>query len=289
MLLLVSAERREEGALWQVSNLPAFKSPRRCACTVRRSTLQCEMPPLVAYESSSDDEKGPSATVRSLPVNGPKEQPQALESAKSEDASGDTKPNSLNGETQQSRDPLGEKKPPQGPALGPQLSAEENTVGFADDSGGEASSRDQSPETASRRLMQNLTLPPVPHIDIPPSPPGTPDPAAETRIKHFLKLKSQGVHMNETLSSKPALRNPSMFGTLMDFAGIGEKEQFASSLPSELQVGGPGGFDESQYVESLELDLAKSKQTSRENRTKVDFAPQSQSQQAAGSKRPRPP
>ena len=164
----------------------------------------------------------------------------------------------------------------QGPALGPQPS--EQLV-----SDEEASSRDGSPYSRSRRIMQNLTLPPVPHIEIPPSPPGSPDPAVDARVQHFLDLKAKGVHLNETLASKPALRNPSMLSNLMDFVGLSESQQYATSLPPDLQVGGPNGFDNSQYIESLEADMHKRTQKVREGRDKLDFVPQSH----AGTKRSR--
>ena len=219
---------------------------------------------LVAYESSDEEETGPhTATPK---VNG------TVKAVASDE--------------RHPQDPLNDGKPVQslaetsGVTQGPAAGSTAASPGPATD----APDREESPEATSRRIMQNLTLPPVPHIDIPPSPPGSPDPAITAKVQRFLELKKQGVHYNETLASKPALRNPSMFSNLMDFAGIGEKESYASALPPELQVGGPDGFHESQYVESLEADRKKKDEAHKKGRDKIEF---SKSSQVAGSKRAR--
>ncbi|KAJ6155043.1 hypothetical protein N7470_005609 [Penicillium chermesinum] len=48
----------------------------------------------------------------------------------------------------------------------------------------------------------------VPNLDIPPSPPGSPDPAANAKFQHFLSLKHQGVHFNAKLATSSSLKNP---------------------------------------------------------------------------------
>ena len=93
-----------------------------------------------------------------------------------------------------------------------------------------------SPYTATRTQIRNLTMPPVPNFDIPPSPPGSPSPAATKKIAHFLALKSKGTHFNERLLQSSALRNPGLLHKLMDFAGIKEDEQYESSLPDGVKV-----------------------------------------------------
>lgn len=91
-----------------------------------------------------------------------------------------------------------------------------------------------SPFSATRALIQDLTLPPVPNLDIPPSPPGSPDAAANTKFEHFLSLKKQGVHFNLKLASSSSLKNPSLLMKMMDHAGIDEQSQYNTSLPTEL-------------------------------------------------------
>ncbi|PGH10824.1 hypothetical protein AJ80_07375 [Polytolypa hystricis UAMH7299] len=98
----------------------------------------------------------------------------------------------------------------------------------------EKAPRDQSPFSTTRALIHDMTLPPIPSLDIPPSPPGSPNPAANQKFAHFLRLKKQGVHFNEKLASNSSLRNPSLLAKLMSHAGIGEQDQYASSFPTDL-------------------------------------------------------
>ena len=92
----------------------------------------------------------------------------------------------------------------------------------------------RSPFSASRALIQDLTLPSVPNLDIPPSPPGSPNPAANSKFEHFLSLKKQGVHFNAKLASSSSLKNPSLLQKMMQHAGIEEQGQYETSLPTEL-------------------------------------------------------
>ncbi|RAH46441.1 HCNGP domain-containing protein [Aspergillus brunneoviolaceus CBS 621.78] len=85
--------------------------------------------------------------------------------------------------------------------------------------------------SASRTIIHDLTLPPVPNLDIPPSPPSSPDRSADAKFAHFLSLKKQGVHFNEKLSGSASLRNPSLLKAMMNHAGIDNQEQYQASLP----------------------------------------------------------
>lgn len=117
---------------------------------------------------------------------------------------------------------------PDGPVLGPTSLAKmpsptnENSRGHS------------SPFSASRALVQDLTLPPVPNLDIPPSPPSSSDPAANAKFEHFLALKKQGVHFNAKLASSSSLKNPSLLMKMMEHAGIPEESQYDTALPAEL-------------------------------------------------------
>ncbi|KAJ5670245.1 uncharacterized protein N7477_005608 [Penicillium maclennaniae] len=91
-----------------------------------------------------------------------------------------------------------------------------------------------SPFSASRALIQDLTLPPVPNLDIPPSPPGSPNPVANAKFEHFLSLKEQGIHFNAKLANSSSLKNPSLLKKMMEHAGIDEQSQYDTTLPVNL-------------------------------------------------------
>lgn len=123
-------------------------------------------------------------------------------------------------------------EPPNGPVLGPASGpAPENQAQSPEDLS--ASGR-SSPFSTTRALIHDMTLPPVPNLDIPPSPPGSPNAAANAKFEHFLSLKKQGVHFNAKLASSSSLRNPSLLKKMMEHAGIDERSQYNTSLPSDL-------------------------------------------------------
>ncbi|KAI5292475.1 hypothetical protein KEM55_007774, partial [Ascosphaera atra] len=98
----------------------------------------------------------------------------------------------------------------------------------------EAASAPTSPFSETRTLIRDLTLPPIPNLDIPPSPPGSPDPMANQKFAHFISIKKQGAHFNEKLASSSSLRNPSLMGKLMHHSNIKGKDQYATTLPEDL-------------------------------------------------------
>jgi hypothetical protein len=149
--------------------------------------------------------------------------------------------------------------------------------------------RPQSPYSADRALMRDLTLPTMPNYDIPPSPPGSPDAGANTKFKHFLNLKQQGIHFNGKLAKSSGLKNPSLMQKLMDFSGIDEEDQYATTLPKDLWD--PNGFPEYAYKE----ELAKSQQQIRKKldekktrgqRDAVEFVPATASGESSRSGTP---
>lgn len=91
-----------------------------------------------------------------------------------------------------------------------------------------------SPYSASRALIQDLTLPSVPNLEIPPSPPGSPDPIASGKTAQFLSLKQKGVHFNEKLAASSSLKNPSLFLKLCEHTGINNESQYATTLPADV-------------------------------------------------------
>ena len=147
---------------------------------------------------------------------------------------------------------------------GPQLEEAENgTI-----------SAPQSPYSTTRAVVRDLTLPTVPNFNIPDSPPGSPPPGMEKKLSHFLELKKQGVHFNEKVANSSALKNPSILGKLMTFAGLEESNQYATTLPKELWD--PQGFPPWAYHEELakaqdEAQKEREKEMARTQRETIDF------------------
>ena len=160
-----------------------------------------------------------------------------------------------------------------GPMLEPTTLPDRNFTGSTNDDEG---SSPQSPYSANRALLRDLTLPTVPKYDIPPSPPGSPDASANSKFKHFLKLKRQGLHFNEKLARSSALKNPSLMQKLMGFSGISEAGQYSTTLSRNLW--NPAAFPGHAYKD----ELAKSQQNvlrkredakTRSQRDALDFVP----------------
>jgi hypothetical protein len=158
--------------------------------------------------------------------------------------------------------------PVSGPAQGPTVSPPPVEDTSADDVA------PGSPYTSNRALIQNLTLPTVPNFDIPPSPPGSPPQRATKKFAQFLELKKKGQHFNQRLEGSSVLRDPGHSQKLMDFAGISELEQYASTLPEGLAV--PTVFPRWAYVEELrasqkQMLKAKEQDRSKRPREAIDF------------------
>jgi hypothetical protein len=131
-----------------------------------------------------------------------------------------------------------------------------------------------SPFSASRALAQDLTLPPVPCFEIPPSPPGSPNPAANAKFEHFLSLKKQGVHFNSKLASSSSLKNPSLLTKMMEHAGINEQSQYDTSLPVDVWSTAhlpQWGFKEELLRIQQELRKKMEQKNALGQRTSVDF------------------
>ncbi|KAL3489140.1 nucleophile aminohydrolase [Aspergillus germanicus] len=153
---------------------------------------------LGAYGSSSEDE------VEQAPLQKPKQIPQAQSIAQK---------------------PVPDREP-NGPVSGPVLGPAHNATGSMQLGDGQLST--------SRTLIHDLTLPPVPNLDIPPSPPGSPNHSANAKFAHFLRLKKQDVHFNEKLAGSASLKNPSLLNKMMEHAGIDGQTEYSSSIPTEL-------------------------------------------------------
>lgn len=177
--------------------------------------------------------------------------------------------------------PVTQSAVPIGPSLPPAEERDATAGGVVDDDGhadgagpGEAP---PSPYTAARALIHDLTLPAVPNLDIPPSPPGSPSSRLTKTFERFLALKKQGVHFNAKLEQSSALKNPSAMDKLMEYAGLHGEKQYETTLSHDLW--NPAALPEFAYVDRLKQTrekLAKRIETARPaagTRTSVDFVP----------------
>ena len=163
-----------------------------------------------------------------------------------------------------------------GPIVGPSGPAD-NSYGHAADFNDVEPSENGS--LSEREAIRMLTQPTHPMTSIPPSPPGSPDPAANARFQRFLDLKKKGVHFNEDLAGKSTFRNPTLLSILMSRAGIEENEQYGTSLPRALWD--PTAFPPYAYKEELlknqqmlqEREEAKKKELSAKGKRTIDFLP----------------
>ncbi|KAI5238401.1 hypothetical protein E4T43_07430 [Aureobasidium subglaciale] len=175
--------------------------------------------------------------------------------------------------------------PVAGPAAGPSPMPEPSPL--ANESGEEGASAPPSPYTASRLMIRNLTMPPVPNFQIPPSPPGSPPPDTTTKFARFLDLKKKGTHFNERLYHSSALRNPGLLSKLMDFAGISQEDQYATPWSQGAVA---TKFPEWAYGDKLVAaheKIAKKKELEKAKtpREAVDFVPAKQEAAASTSGR----
>jgi hypothetical protein len=113
----------------------------------------------------------------------------------------------------------------------------------------EEASAPSSPYSRDRAAVRSLTMPPIPNLKIPDSPPGSPPPESTKKFARFLELKKKGVHFNARLEESPALRNPAVLKRLTALAGIDDVNQYASALPRDIAV--PPQFPPWGYFEEL--------------------------------------
>lgn len=149
-----------------------------------------------------------------------------------------------------------------------------------------------SPYSANRALLHQLTLPTVPDLDIPPSPPpGSPSSDARraaltAKFEKFLELKrTKGVHFNARIAESHAFRNPEQTDKLLSFVGIDTKldrdsgaagaagaSQYSTTLPADLWD--PVGFPAWAHRGRLRLAQEKlSKERTRAQGEPVQFVP----------------
>jgi hypothetical protein len=141
---------------------------------------------------------------------------------------------------------------------------------------GDSLEEPQSPYSANRNLIQSLTLPTVPNVDIPPSPEGSPPRGVTKKFEQFLSLKKKGTHFNAKLENSQALKNPSLMDTLLEFVQVDAAAQYETTLPTMLW--NPQGFPEWASVERLKRTREKvvkerEMEQASGTRSSVDFVP----------------
>jgi hypothetical protein len=182
---------------------------------------------------------------------------------------------------------------PMGPALGPMAGPSAGPSPMPEPSASTNSTGDQdasappSPYTANRLMLRNLTMPPVPNFDIPPSPPSSPPPDTTTKFARFLDLKKKGTHFNQRLYHSSALRNPGLLPKLLDFAGISQEDQYATPWSQGAVA---TKFPEWAYGDKLVAAHEKIAKKKEQDKTKnpreaVDFVPAKQEAAASASGR----
>ncbi|KAK1600622.1 HCNGP-like protein [Colletotrichum navitas] len=189
---------------------------------------------LVAYGSSDEDDE----VQESIPVETetPKNVTVSTNGPESNDFESSQPPTATAPEPQPSPSdvtigPVQQHSVPLGPSLPPLDSQRPQGTSSQDD---DPSQPPASPYTASRTLLRDLTLPPVPNLDIPSSPPGSPPPGLEAKFAQFLDLKKKGIHFNAKLAQSAALRNPSLTDKLMGFVDLDGRAGYATTLPTDL-------------------------------------------------------
>lgn len=262
------------------------------------------MAPLVGYGSSDEDDdevQSPSASA-SEPQNAPVEL--ALGSSQAanvpEKEAHVSPPSPPPPRTEQSAPvpQIGPVLPPGSVAMGPSLPPQDQGEAYPEQVDEEDLDQDaqadqarppSSPYSANRALLHQLTLPTVPDLDIPPSPPpGSPSSDARraaltARFDKFLELKrTKGVHFNARIADSHAFRNPEQTDKLLGFVGITTKfdkdsgaagaSQYSTTLPADLWD--PAGFPAWAYRGSLRLAQEKlSKEKTRAQGEAVQFVP----------------
>ena len=161
--------------------------------------------------------------------------------------------------------------------VGPTLGPPDNMEAYVPSPSAEREvSAPQSPYSANRARLHELTLPPIPNMDIPDSPPGSPPAITNARFAQFLELKKRGVHFNEKLARSSALKNPMMMDKLLAFADLDEVDEYSSTLAKDLWD--PGSFPEWAYKEKLaklqqQVSKRREEEKSKTTRESLDFVP----------------
>ncbi|KAI0447456.1 HCNGP-like protein-domain-containing protein [Xylaria telfairii] len=208
---------------------------------------------LVAYESSDEDDE-----VKPQPAQEP------LPKTASVTADANSTPSTTAKETSRGPQPkpkVDEESAVYGPQIGPSSGASFPPLEGdpADVTEAPLLQPPGSPYTATRAMLRDLTLPTVPDMDIPPSPPGSPPPSK--KLENFLELKKKGVHFNARLAETTSMKNPALADKLMAFAELDHRDQYRTTLSADLHWD-PDVFARHAYKEQLrqsQTDIAQAR------------------------------
>ncbi|KAF3055967.1 hypothetical protein GL218_07142 [Daldinia childiae] len=220
---------------------------------------------LVGYESSDDEEV----------VQQQQPDPKPLKQTQDTTISLDKKPDVPAEPSTASQKPNEQAEAIIGPQIGPAAAGPSfpplEEAPLEDDEDNGPGLPPGSPYTATRALLRDLTLPPVPNTDIPPSPPGSPPPGTNAKFERFLELKRQGVHFNSRVAQNPSLRNPALTDKLLSFVDLGAPvDQYRTALPADIWD--PAAFPRWAYREQLKQSQSEvEKARARGKGAPVDF------------------
>lgn len=153
-------------------------------------------------------------------------------------------------ETPQPKTKVDEERAVYGPQMGPSLGPSFPPLEEDPASAAEALLPPGSPYTAMRALLRDLTLPAVPDMDIPPSPPGSPSVSTSKKFEDFLELKKKGVHFNSRVADNASMKNPALMDKLLGFAELEHRDQYRTTLPADIYCD-PDAFPREAYKEQL--------------------------------------
>ncbi|PHH76510.1 hypothetical protein CDD82_3960 [Ophiocordyceps australis] len=241
------------------------------------------MASLVGYESSGDDQDDvPTSDQQQRQQPPPKTEPPTSRARLQHSAAdGDDAPRQTSPPCDQGPLVTTKAEPPvphNATLIGPSLPPPQADYAPLQDDNPDHLEEPQSPYSAERALIHDLTLPAYPDLDIPPSPPGSPPVGITKKFEQFLALKQKGVHLNAKLEESTVLRNPGVMDKLLDFVELEGAQQYETTL--SLDLWNPSGFPESARVNKLKKlhegsKKSKARQRPPGNRTSISFVPAS--------------
>ncbi|KAF9143648.1 hypothetical protein BGX30_015108 [Mortierella sp. GBA39] len=94
-----------------------------------------------------------------------------------------------------------------------------------------------------RALLRPKPIPGVENFGIPPSPESEVNPDVQAKIEQFHKVKTRGIHFNESLMKNKNFRNPRIYQTLVEAAGLNEiGTNFPKSEFFDIEGYGPESY-----------------------------------------------
>lgn len=230
--------------------------------------IEIIMPVLVSYGDSDEDSDESSKPTRNH-VSG---------------AESNCKDDTLT----RSSEAVGAQNDVSGPVLGPTIPADidQGVLSYEEDLA------EPLPDLPEQDLLRYLTQPAHPAAQIPPEPSTAANPAVTARFKHFLQLKSKGIHFNQDLAGKASFKNPNLFASLLERTGLPPDAQYKSTVPTAIFD--PSSLPSWSYKDELlrsqqahiaELNATKKTQSANGKRV-IDFTPAGHEATQTSLKRP---